>query len=166
MKEAILIIALSLVIYFDLSRRQIPNAITFPLLLFGLLNSFYSGSSIALRNHLLTAFLVFLFFLPFYLLGVFGAGDLKLITSVSAISGPLVFLAILINTVFLASIIALLELTRKGLLRESFRQFYWFLIGIGLFKNFSSNEAMVRIPYGVAISLGAILSLFWNPWSF
>jgi len=81
------ITALSISAVTDITERKIYNVITFPLALAGLTyHAYVSGwAGVQLASLGLTAGL--LLFLPLYLKGVMGAGDVKLLAAIGAIKG-------------------------------------------------------------------------------
>jgi len=135
----------------DLRTRRIPNLLTISAALVGLLLNFSrSGGPGALASGagLLTGLAAFL---PFYLAGGFGAGDVKAMAAVGAFLGPRGALLAAAWTLGVGGVGALLLLavlrwqaarTRAGWrLRDACRQ---------------------RFPYGLAIACGSALSLPWS----
>ena len=135
----------------DLRTRRIPNLLTISAAIAGLLlNLWRSGGSGAVASGagLLTGLAVFL---PFYLAGGFGAGDVKAMAAVGTFVGAKGALVAAAGTLLIGGLGALGVLAalcwqaahsqRDWRLRDAVRQ---------------------RFPYGLAIACGTALSLAWN----
>jgi prepilin peptidase CpaA len=90
-----------------------------------------------------------IFILP-YIKGLLGAGDVKLIGVVGLFMGPALTISSILYASIIGGILALIYLASQGLLKKTF----------GNLLKFGTGG--VRIPYAVAISLGALLA-FLNP---
>lgn len=119
----------------------------------GLINSIYG---------LITGLSIFL--IPF-LFGGIGAGDVKLMGAIGSLTGP----AFALGTGILGSIIggfmAVGVLIKRKILAASLKKMFHSLTGRGHLPDmFKESEYNPKIPYGVAISLGAIiLTAIRNP---
>lgn len=135
----------------DLRTRRIPNVLTLSAAAAALvLNMVKEGGPGALASGvgLLVGFLTFL---PFYLAGGFGAGDVKAMAAVGAFVGPKGALLAATCTLLVGGLGALIVL---GALRWKARrrQIGWRL----------SEAGRHRFPYGLAIACGTALSLGWS----
>ncbi|HKJ34304.1 MAG TPA: prepilin peptidase [Balneolales bacterium] len=144
----------------DLRSRKIPNLITFPTIVFGLIyfsiTSGWKGFLFSLEG---LALGIAIFSIP-YLMGVMGAGDVKLMGAVGAIIGPKgVFIAFLYTAIaggFYALIILVFNINYlKNFIKRSAITIKSFV----LTKQFipipaDESEKKLRLCYGVAIAVG------------
>ncbi|MGH2571003.1 MAG: A24 family peptidase [bacterium] len=148
----------------DVSRRRIPNALTFPAigagLLIGAVTGGWWGWIAALMGAMLT---------PSVLMAVrlgnrVGQGDLKLAAAVGSLVGPAVGVLAMLFAAVVGGLLAIAWMLRPGTaVSETLSPF---LIGVPFLGSRyaakqSSGEpvATIRIPYGVAIALGSLLAL-------
>jgi prepilin peptidase CpaA len=132
----------------DLRTRRIPNVLTVAAATLGLLlNVWRAGGAGAVvsATGLLTGLAVFV---PFYLAGGFGAGDVKAMAAVGAFLGPSGALIAAAWTLVVGAVGALLVLIALRR-RVAQTQGTWSL----------RSAARERFPYGLAIACGTALSL-------
>ena len=135
----------------DLRTRRIPNLLTISAATLGLVvNLSRTGGpgAVASGAGLLTGLAAFL---PFYLAGGFGAGDVKAMAAVGAFLGPKGALLAATWTLLVGGVGALIvvaALRWKAARNES----SWRL----------SEAGRHRFPYGLAIACGTALSLGWS----
>lgn len=126
------------VVYFELRRNTIPNAITYPGILAGFLIAVLFRRPDIL-NYLLAFLLGFGVFYVFHLLGWIGGGDVKLVAMIGMLMGlsfllhALVYISLAGGAV--AIVVAVYRLARRRTLRG------------------------VTIPYGTAIVAGTYLCI-------
>ena len=72
---------------FDLLTRRVPNWLTFPAMLVGLIAQIWLAGAPGLLAGVLGIILGFGIFFPIYFLGYMGAGDVKLMMAVGAFGG-------------------------------------------------------------------------------
>ena len=174
----ILIIALLLAVIFDLTQKRIPNLITLPVMVWGLLSysvtAGFSGFTFSFFGFLLG---LGVFIIP-YILGGMGAGDVKLMAAIGALKGAeFIFLTALLTAIcgaimavgymlvkrgFLYSIknvVGVLAVPLFNILAIRFRA--PFLRNVALYFSPKEKETFQKayIPYGVAIALGAFITL-------
>lgn len=133
----------------DLRTRRIPNLLTVSAATVGLvLNLSRTGGAGAIASGagLLTGLAVFL---PFFVAGGFGAGDVKAMAAVGAFLGPKGALLAATWTLLVGGLGALLVL---AVLRWKSARNDWRLLEAGRY----------RFPYGLAIACGTALSLGWS----
>lgn len=150
---------------FDIRSRRIPNLLVGPALLFGLLLHLGVDGWHGLLHSAEAALAGGGVFLFLYLLGGMGAGDVKLVAAVCAIAGPANVPSILVLTSLTGGLLGLVVALRHGRLRQT-------LINVvGLTRHHMErgmtqhpemnvrNAAMLRLPYGVSIATGCLLTL-------
>ncbi|MCA0987530.1 A24 family peptidase [Guptibacillus algicola] len=148
-------------LYTDIRNRKILNIVTFPAMLLGVvyytITLGFEGLLFSVAG-LLVGFLLLI--IP-YLLGGMGAGDVKLLASVGALTGVTFVLHSFVYTALAGGVIALILLVR----RLEFKKLspLYLLSFFYLLKNItSSNDDKPRItfPYGVAITVGTLCTFF------
>lgn len=163
--DILLIVIVVLCAWYDVRSQIIPNAIVLPaiLLFWGVHFAFdgWSGLSAAAAG----TGLAFLFFLIPYMLGVLGAGDVKLFMAVGACLGPSGTVATFLFTSLAGGIYALIVLVRhKNALRKFFnRLFSWAVVSLSTRKlNLFPEDTEYQMPmlcYGVAIATGTLTTV-------
>jgi prepilin peptidase CpaA len=153
----------------DLARKRIPNALTVPAA--GLAISFHAASA-GLIDGLLVAvaglLLGLAMFLPLYIAGGFGAGDVKAMAAVGAFLGPVG--AILAGACILAvgAVIGLGKLAVNSGLRPLLAYFFPVPADArevarrtpGQAADAADDALRRRFPYGLAIAIGTLLAVW------
>lgn len=146
----------------DLRTRRIPNWLTVPAALAGLLANFAVGRCEGLKESLLGIALGLALLLPFVLVRSLGAGDWKLAGALGSFTGPTQLMDLLIVSVFVAGAMALALVIYKGRVRQTFRNIGHILVSLVTFRLPGArvsldNPESLKIPYGVALSLTVLL---------
>lgn len=159
LSEFMLGIVVAAAAYFDLRERRIPNWLTLPGLVIGLLLHATYGGTAGLISGLTGAVAgAALLILPFAL-GWMGGGDLKLLAAVGALMGVSFTLTTLLFALAAGGIIAVVWLAIKGSLLGSLK----YMILVWLPASGAKPAALkTSIPFGPALGLGAIVALFWH----
>ncbi len=176
--DYILIILVLLAIYFDLTQKKIPNIITFPVILWGLL-SYSILEGFAGFKFSAIGFLIGLsiFLIPF-ILGGMGGGDVKLMAAIGAIKGWRFVLTTAIYSGLVGGVLVIIYLIYKKKLWITLKRALGIILRPILFiltltfenhtikkiNNYFLGLDIVKenhyIPYGVAIGLGAVIVFF------
>ena len=150
---------------YDVISRRIPNALTLPAIVFGLLLHFTLGGWRQLTTAAAAGLGCGLIFLLFYLAGGMGGGDVKLITAAGCIAGLSLMGPLLILTSFAGGVMAIgLALYRRRL-KQTLMNMWLLLVhhrteGLAPHPEFNiGNAHTLRLPYGLAIAAGSALSL-------
>ena len=158
-----LIIFLTIAVATDLLHRKIPNVLTFPAIIFGLIYHIYLNG----LDGLLFSFGGMLsglgLFLLFYIWGMMGAGDVKLMGAVGSILGSAGVFKAFLFTAIIGGIYAVIVLAYHG-------QLVGFMKRIALSLKLSlltrgptllpnENKESPILCYGIAIAIGTSLSL-------
>lgn len=105
----------------DVRERRIPNRVTFPAMLVGLVLHGLIGGWAGLGGSVLAGSIAGLIFLVFYLAGGMGAGDVKLMAAVGCIGGLSPLASVVIATAIAGGIFALVLSVYHGRVRRTLR---------------------------------------------
>lgn len=155
--------------YTDLRRRRIPNWLTVPGLLIGIVTNTVLSGWIGLKASLLGALLGLALLLPFVLLRSLGAGDWKLAGALGAFTGPAVLVDLLLGSVFVAGLMAVALIIYKGRVRETLRNIGHILVSLVTFRLPGArvsldNPDSLKVPYGVALAFTVLLYAVAHMW--
>ena len=150
----------------DVRSRRIPNWLTGP----GLLVAFsLHGAMDGWRGALTSAaacLIAGVIFLLFYFAGGMGAGDVKLIAAVAALAGLQNTAMLLVYTSLAGGLMAVIVAVRRGRLRQTLANTAGLLShhgerGLTPHDHLNvRNAATLRLPYGVAIAAGCLMTLY------
>lgn len=106
----------------------------------------------------------FIVFLPLYLIGAMGAGDVKLVAMVGAIIGPVDMVWVLLYTMIVGGVLAILFVLARGTAGRMVRNlitlfrlgFLNALSGIRPDLQVDAGVSAGKLPYGVSIAIGTI----------
>jgi len=165
LKPAVLGLAIALALFAgwtDWRSRRIPNWLTVPGLLIGVLANVLTGGRDGLKASLLGAGLGLLVLLPFVLLRSLGAGDWKLAGALGAFVGWQVLANLLVGSVFVAGIMALGLVIYKRRFKETMRNIGRLLASMLTLRMPGAevsldNPQSLKVPYGVALALTTLL---------
>ncbi|TFB19643.1 prepilin peptidase [Filobacillus milosensis] len=158
--DLLLFTVLIISLFTDLKHRKIYNKVLFPALIIALLLQPMIYGMDGIKSSILGLLLGFGILLIPYLMGGMGAGDVKLLAVIGAITSPAFVFATAVYMAVLGGVIGLaLIIIRK----DFFKRLYYALSNMryGMQLLFPNKETMQRtFPYGVAIVGGACLSFF------
>lgn len=175
---AVLALLLIIGVVSDARHRRIPNVLVLATLLAGFLfnalgpqggaNGLYSTEPGALGGWLALAgaFTGLLLFLPFYLLRVLGAGDVKLMAAVGAFAGPAATVNLALFVLLAGGVLALARLLLfpgKELVRANLVAMLGRMRPGAKGPGFdAATQTAWRMPYAVAIALGVLAYGAWT----
>jgi prepilin peptidase CpaA len=153
----------------DLRSRRIPNWLTVPGLVVGVVANVVLTGWGGLRTSLLGASLGLALLLPFVLLRSLGAGDWKLAGALGAFTGPGTLVNLLLGSVLVAGIMALVLIIYKGRLIQTVRNIGHILVSLVTFRLPGrqvslDNPESLKIPYGVALAFTVLLYGIRHVW--
>ena len=147
----------------DFRTRRIPNWLTVPSLFLGIgthvLTAGWSGAKTSLEGAGLALGLL----LPLVILRAVGAGDWKLMGAVGAFLGPVLFLFVLVGSIFVSGLMAVVETLRTQRVRETFRNMIvlvkgFFSFGLRAHPKISlDNPGLTKVPFGVAVAVATLV---------
>lgn len=141
----------------DFKYRKIYNYWILPFAFIGM--AFYYFSGRLSWDPLLGFALGFALAFPSYLLGYWGAGDVKFLMVLGLWGGPKYVLSVTLYSILLGGIFAIIQLTLK-------KRWPGFLQKILLLRvpgyELSIDEKLT-LPFGIPISIAGIVLVFWEP---
>lgn len=158
-------------VWFDVRERRIPNTLTVAALLVAFLVRSFFGLS-AIGSGLAGAGLCFLLALPFFLARGLGGGDVKLLTAFGAFLGVEQLAPALLVTALAGGVLAVFEMIRRRAVARTLWGVYAILRTLSpkSFIRWKREEPRARmtlddpeavtVPYGIAISTGALYGWF------
>jgi prepilin peptidase CpaA len=153
----------------DWRSRRIPNWLTVPALLAGIVaNSLTSGWAGA-KESLLGAGLGLGLLLPFVLIRSLGAGDWKLVGALGAFLGPSRLITVLMGTILVAGLMALALIIWKKRVGQTLRNLghlaaSLFTLHLPGAEVSLDNPESAKIPFGVAVAVTVVLYTVGQAW--
>jgi len=159
---------LSLVVFEDVRRMRIPNALNFPALLLALAAAAIGGGMSALAGASLGALAALALLLGPYALGWLGAGDVKAMLVLGALFGARPLLPLFLWMLGAGGVLALAYLILRGELLGLLAR--WLLSAqtslstrrLHYFPAPRGSAAAEGIPFGVAMACGAMAFFIWG----
>jgi len=155
----------------DFRTRKIPNWLTVPALVLGIgMHTVVAGWSGAIAS-LEGAGLALVVLLPLVLLRGLGAGDWKLMGAVGAFLGPLMFLFVLLGSIFVSGLMAIVAILRTQRVGETLRNIWvlfrgFFAFGLRTNPKISlDNPALLKVPFGVAVAVSTLICFCASRWA-
>jgi len=148
--------------WIDGKELRVPNWITFPMILSGLVYSAVAGGGFLAG---MTGMLMGLAcLLPLYAVGGMGAGDVKLMAGMGAWLGWQITLEAFIVSVVVGAIMAVLMVLLKGTWKKHYENFLTILSEWVVIRNpyelsriaAERKPTMALLPYGIPICIGSI----------
>jgi prepilin peptidase CpaA len=148
--------------WMDVRTRKIPNWLTVPGVVVGIaINTHFRGWAGA-KASLEGAGLALVVLLPLVMLRGLGAGDWKLMGAVGAFVGPVLFVFILVGSIFVSGAMAIVQMMRTRRVLDTFRNM---LVLVKGFVNFGfrphpkislDNPGLMKLPFGVAVAVATV----------
>ncbi len=151
---------------FDLKSRRIPNFITGPALLIGMLLHVSLDGWRGLLTTLAACLICGSVFLIFYLAGGMGAGDVKLMAAAGCMAGLPNVAYLLIVTAVAGGVMAIGLALLRGRLKETLFNVAALTAhhresGLTPHPELNvENASMLRLPYGLAIAAGCSITFY------
>ena len=151
-----------LIIYYDVRYRRIPNPFVLATLITGItLNISLAGINGAISS-IGGCLLAFILMFMLHVFGAMGAGDVKLFAAIGSVVGAHMVIPTLIVVVLMGGLLALVSILRSGAFSPTMHRVLQIFVGLlpgWEMPRFSiPSDRRLTIPYGAAITLGAIIS--------
>lgn len=153
----------AIIAYFDVRYRRIPNAFVLATLVSGLAMHAIFGGLAGVATSLAGCLLAFSLMLALHVFGAMGAGDVKLFAAIGAVTGASLVLPTFLVVILTGGLLAIVSMVRGGMVKAT--MFRVMQIFVGLLPGWQMPKFTVpadrshTIPYGVAITMGSIISL-------
>jgi prepilin peptidase CpaA len=150
----------------DLRFRRVPNALTLGAAALGILVSGLAGGLHGVSQSLLGWVVGLALFLPLFVVGGLGAGDVKLLAAFGAWLGPTGALWAAFWAALVGGVLALAVAAAHGYLSQAFRNLAalartWRVLGPTPIPGLTLQDARgPRLAYAVPVSAGALLALW------
>ncbi|MEP6921525.1 MAG: A24 family peptidase [bacterium] len=167
MSETVVTIALLLplavlITYYDVRYRRIPNAFVLATLVSGVTINAVFGGFEGLVTSLGGCALAFGLMFMLHIFGAMGAGDVKLFAAIGAVTGIHLVLPTFIIVVLTGGLLAMVSIIRAGVLMSTMHRVLQILVGMlpgwDMPRFAVPADRTHTVPYGVAITLGSIIS--------
>ena len=159
-----LLIPLAIIIsYYDVRYRRIPNAFVLATLAAGIaMNAIFAGLP-GMAASVGGCALAFVLMFTLHVFGAMGAGDVKLFAAIGAVTGAPLVLPTFIVVILTGGLLAIVSIVRAGILITTMHRvlqiFVGMLPGWQMPKFSVPVDRKHTIPYGVAITMGSIISV-------
>jgi len=161
---SLLIVLLATAVGYDVATRLIPNSLVCVSLLTALACSANGATSLDFTGSLFGAVTGLLVLLPFYVLRVMGAGDVKLLGAVGALLGPVPTLGAALLALAAGGVLSIMAAVGSGSLLRVLAnlRLMLFVFAAGKSSGMSVTDVNTtgRLPYAVAIAAGTGLQLW------
>jgi prepilin peptidase CpaA len=151
-----------LIIYHDVRYRRIPNAFVLATLVSGLILNLIMGGLQGGLNSIGGCVLAFILMFMLHVFGAMGAGDVKLFAAVGSVLGAQLVLPTFVVVVLTGGVLALVSVVRSRVFTTTMHRVLQILVGLlpgWQMPKFSvPADRRLTIPYGVAITIGAIIA--------
>ena len=159
-----LLVPLAAVIaYYDVRYRRIPNAFVLAALSGGVVMNTILGGLQGLSSSLSGCVLAFVLMFMLHVFGAMGAGDVKLFAAIGAVTGLQLVVPTFIVVILTGGLLAVVSIIRAGIVMTTIHRvlqiFVGMLPGWQMPKFAVPVDRKHTIPYGVAITMGSIISI-------
>jgi prepilin peptidase CpaA len=159
-----LLIPLAIIIaYYDVRYRRIPNAFVLATLAAGVaINAIFAGFP-GVAASVGGCALGFVLMFMLHIFGAMGAGDVKLFAAIGAVIGAQLVIPTFIVVILTGGLLAVVSMIRAGRVRTTMHRVLQILVGMlpgwQMPKFAVPTDRKHTIPYGVAITMGSIISI-------
>ena len=151
-----------IIAYYDVRYRRIPNAFVLATLAGGLAINTSFGGVDGLLSSLGGFALAFVLMLMLHVFGAMGAGDVKLFAAIGAVTGAHLVIPTFLVVILTGGLLAVVSIVRAGVFVATMHRVLQILVGLlpgwEMPKFTVPSDRTHTIPYGVAITIGSIIS--------
>ena len=155
----------------DVRTRRIPNAISGPAVLVGILLNTISFGLAGLGWSLAGVAVIVAILLAPFALGGLGGGDVKMMAAVGAFLGPRLALYGLLVGMMLGGIVMVAHLARIGRLGEKTKKLHEMVFAAAVLRSVdplrvaADDPVAISLPYSIPLGLGATLVIAATLWT-
>ena len=159
-----LLIPLAIIIaYYDVRYRRIPNAFVLATLAAGITISAIFGGLPGVASSVGGCVLGFVLMFMLHVFGAMGAGDVKLFAAIGAVTGSQMVIPTFVVVILTGGVLAVVSIIRSGMVKTTMHRVLQILVGMlpgwQMPKFAVPTDRRLTIPYGVAITMGSIISI-------
>src|SRR5687767_15146934 len=163
MVSTLLLVPLAIIIgYYDVRYRRIPNAFVLATLASGVAMNLIFGGLTGVAVSLMGCAVGFALMFMLHIFGAMGAGDVKLFAAIGAVTGVHLIVPTFVVVILTGGLLAVVSIIRSGMVLTTMHRvlqiFVGMLPGWQMPKFAVPVNRKYTIPYGVAITLGSIIS--------
>ena len=151
-----------IVIYHDVRYRRIPNPFVLATLISGVTLNFVIGGVHGGLSSIGGCVLAFILMFMLHVFGAMGAGDVKLFAAIGSVLGAHLVLPTFVVVVLTGGLLGLVIVLRSGAFKTTclrvLQIFVGLLPGWQMPKFSVPTDRRLTIPYGAAITIGAIIA--------
>ena len=151
-----------IIAYYDVRYRRIPNAFVLATLAGGLVINTMFGGLNGLYSSLGGCVFAFGLMLMLHVFGAMGAGDVKLFAAIGAVTGAHLVIPTFLVVILTGGLLALVSIIRAGVFVSTMHRVLQILVGFlpgwEMPRFTVPTDRTHTIPYGVAITIGSIIS--------
>ena len=151
-----------IIIYNDVRYRRIPNPYVLATLISGLTLNLALGGLQGGLNSIGGCVLAFILMFILHVFGAMGAGDVKLFAAIGSVIGAQLVLPTFVVVILTGGLLGLITTLRSGVFRTTMFRVLQILVGLlpgWQMPKFSvPADRRLTIPYGAAITIGAIIA--------
>ena len=151
-----------IVAYYDVRYRRIPNPFVLATFISGVAINAISGGMHGVLASLAGCALGFTLMFVLHVFGAMGAGDVKLFAAIGAVTGAHLVLPTFVVVVLTGGLLAVVSIIRAGTLFTTMTRVLQLLVGLlpgwEMPRFAVPADRRYTIPYGVAITIGSIIS--------
>lgn len=160
----ILLVPLAVIIsYYDVRYRRIPNAFVLAALAGGVAINAIGAGLPGIAASFGGCALGFILMFMLHIFGAMGAGDVKLFAAIGAVIGADLVVPTFVVVILTGGLLAVVSIIRAGLWVTTMHRVLQILVGMlpgwQMPKFAVPADRKHTIPYGVAITMGSILSI-------
>ena len=152
-----------IVIYHDVRYRRIPNPFVLATLISGVTLNFVLGGVQGGLSSIGGCVLAFILMFILHVFGAMGAGDVKLFAAIGSVIGAHLVLPTFVVVVLTGGLLALASTLRSGVFITTMHRVLQIFVGLlpgWQMPKFSvPADRRLTIPYGAAITIGAIIAI-------
>lgn len=160
LNNAILVLLILSAAITDLKWNKIYNLQTYPAMICGLILGFVTAGVYGVLIHFLGLVVGLSLLFIFYLLGGVGAGDVKLLGAIGALKGSTFVLYTMFYAGLVGGAMALAIIIWQGNVKQTMKNLFYFIRHPFRAQHELDEQNYQYLPYGFAISVGCLFSLF------